>query len=940
MLRSFVRPFCTVLLAVGSLLCDASALRAQNTVNLQGRVNAGGTPLVAAQVMVTNRETGQARNASTSAQGTYTIIGLAPGAYRVRVTLLGYGPQQRDIQLLIGQHATLDFELTPAAVALEAVEVVHQREPVFEVQRNDVSAPVVTAEILNLPLNTRNTVNLAAVVPGMKTFAPTAGRSLPAAGPLPDLRFWNFYLDGAEWKSFFNGNLVGIPQTGSPLPQEAMREFRVHLNPYDAEYTRGASFVISAVTQRGTNELHGSLFGFGQSNALKALDLIQRERRTANPTTFAVPDFTRAQFGFNLRGPIQRDKLFFAVSYEGQSIDDGIGVVPGRPAFNPGIWDALAGTFKAPTKNHTVVARLTAPRGANHTLDATWAGRYYDSETNFGGTGAQNSGINAKYWVHSVQLRDTYTPKSSFLNELSLNVLLWSHNESPLQPGVTSVYPSITFGTAGFPLVLKETHVRLIDRITHTLGDGRHLLTAGLELARVRTNSWLPSNRDGFFQFPTDTSTRPSLGRIGVGFYDPSSDEDARAITNGWSTGVYVQDRWQAMHNFQLTVGLRYDAEINTLDNDFTVPWASDPTLQAIPLLSNFLNTGHRKNDLNNLGPRVAFSWDVFDNQRTFLRGGAGIMYDRITTFMAFFEKQSAGWRSYDFQNPGTTDPDSLRRLVAAGASSTPNINLLKTNMKTPENRQFSVGVGHQLTDVIALNVDYIHQDARNLYVQLTPNWFNTQTSSRNLTNAYGTITLYDDIGRAKFDALVGSVTYDRPGLRLNTAFTVGSYKSQFEGLANYNDASFLIMQPTTADERWRLVLSGIGDLPFGIKLSTVSIFASSRPFVATVGQDLNHDNNFGDDFIGGNGGRIIRPMAAWNNMYRTVDLRLGKAIALGGGRRIRASFEVFNLFNWNNYSGFNGRQTDAAGNPLASYRQKSGVFAARQGQLGMRYEF
>src|SRR5256885_16696225 len=111
MLRSFVRPFCTVM-AVGSFLCDASALLAQNTVNLQGRVTASGAPLVAAQVTVTNRETGQARAASTSAQGTYTIIGLAPGAYRVRVALLGYGPQQRDIQLLIGQHATLDFELT------------------------------------------------------------------------------------------------------------------------------------------------------------------------------------------------------------------------------------------------------------------------------------------------------------------------------------------------------------------------------------------------------------------------------------------------------------------------------------------------------------------------------------------------------------------------------------------------------------------------------------------------------------------------------------------------------------------------------------------------------------------------------------------------------------------------------------------------------------
>jgi hypothetical protein len=557
-----------VLLAAGWLLGGAAGLRAQNTVNLQGRVTgAGGAPLAAAQITVSNRETGQQRSAVTSPQGTYTIVGLPPGAYHVSLRLLGYQSQERDFQLLVGQHATLDFQLQEAAVAVAGVEVTHQREPSFEVQRNDVSALVVTNEILNLPLNTRNTINLAAIVPGLKTFAPTAGRSLPAAGPLPDLRFWNFYLDGAEWKSFFNGNLVGIPQTGSPLPQEAMREFRVHLNPYDAQYTRGASFVISAVTQRGTNEFHGSVFGYGQATSLRALDLSQREYLAAHPG-LSIPDYGRAQFGFNLRGPIRRDKLFFAVSYEGQSIDDGFNVVPGRPTYRPDIWDAFAGTFKAPTQNHTGVVRLTAPLGGAHSLDLVWAGRYYNSETNFGDAIAHNAGIKAKYWIHSAQLRDTYTPNSGFVNELSLNLLLWSHNESPLEPGVTKMYPSITFGTAGFPLVLKETHVRLIDRATRTLGGGRHIVTGGIELARVRTNSWLPSNRDGFFRFAADSDPLPTLGRIGVGFFDPNSTEDARAITSGWSTGAYLQDQWQARHNFQLTVGLRYDAEINTLDND------------------------------------------------------------------------------------------------------------------------------------------------------------------------------------------------------------------------------------------------------------------------------------------------------------------------------------------------------------------------------------
>src|SRR5216117_196162 len=935
MLSALARRVWAALLAVSGLLGGATGVLAQNTLTLHGRVRGtDGKPLLAAQLAVLNRETGQQRSAITSAEGTYTIVGLPPGAYHVRLVLLGYRAQERDIELLVGQRASLDFELEEAAVAVAGVEVTHQREPAFEVQRRDVSTPVVSAEILNLPLNTRNTINLAAIVPGMKTFAPTAGRSLPAAGPLPDLRFWNFYLDGAEWKSFFNGNLVGIPQTGSPLPQEAMREFRVHLNPYDAQYTRGASFVISAVTQRGTNEFHGSVFGYGQATSLRALDLSQREYLAAHPT-LSIPDYGRAQLGFNLRGPIQRDKLFFAVSYEGQSIDDGFNVVPVRPPEQPTLWDTVAGTFKAPTQNHTGVVRLTAPVSGAHTLDLVWAGRYYNSETNFGDAIAHNAGIKAKYWIHSLQFRDTYTPTSSFANELSLNVLLWSHNESPLEPGVTRQYPSITFGTAGFPLVLKETHVRLIDRATHTLGEGRHILTGGVEVARVHTNSWLPSNRDGFFRFSLDSSSLPNLGRIGVGFFDTTSAEDARAITNGWSTGAYVQDQWQARNNLQFTVGLRYDAEINTLNNGYTVPWASDPTLQAIPLLRDFLNTGHRKNDLNNIGPRLAFSWDVFANHRTFLRGGAGIMYDRITTFMAFFEKQSAGWRSYDFANPGTTDADSLRRIVLSGGGTTPpNINLLKTNMKTPENRQFSVGIGHQLTEWVAVNLDYIHQDARHLYVQLTPNWRNTQTGQRNLTNSYGTITLYDDVGRAKFDALIGSVTYDRPGLRLNTALTLGSYKSEFEGLGGYIDHSFLTMQPTTADERWRLVFSGIGDLPFGLKLSSVAIFAAPRPYVGTVGTDANHDNTTADDFVADSANRVIRPVAAWNNMYRTFDLRLAKSVPVGGDRRISVSAEAFNIFNWDNYSGFVSRATDA------NYGKKSGVFAARQGQVGLRYEF
>ncbi len=912
----------------------AAQLHAQNTVNLNGRVTDNtGKPLSGAQIVVRNQDTNQQRGALTRADGTYSLVGLAPGNYVVTQVMLGYTAEQRTVRLSLGQTPTLNFTLYDEAVAIKAVEASVQREATFEVQRNDVSSPVVTTEIVNLPLNTRNTMNLAAIVPGVKTFAPTAGRSLPAVGSLPDLRFWNFYLDGVEWKSFFNGNLVGIPQTASPLPQEAMREFRVHLNPYDAAFTRGASFILSAESQRGTNEFHGSVFGFGQNNDINAHDEFQRRLRASNPD-YSRADYNRAQFGFNLRGPIQTDRTFFSVSYEGQSTDNTLTVAPTGTR-----WNTFAKDWAAPTVNHTGVARITHNLNNAHTADVTYAARYYDSETNFGGRTDRSGGITAKYWVHSAQLRDTYTPDANTVNELSLNVLSWSHSEAQMEPGrKTESYPGIVFGTAGFPLELNEVTFRLVNRFTRSMAEGRHMLTAGAEVAKVSIDAWLPDNRDGSFTFATDTSTMPSSASIGMGFLT-GTEEDARSKSSGWTTGLYLQDQWSVTRNFLLTLGVRWDAEINTLNNDFESPFADDPELQGIPILKDFLVDRNRKNDLNNFAPRMSFSWDVRGNGKTYLRGGAGLMYDRITTFMAFNEKKAAAWRVYNFTNPGTTDPEVLRQRVRSGqGANLVALNLLKTDMQTPYNIQASLGVGHKLTDNLALNLDYIHQDAKNLYAQLTPNYL--QGGQRVLTTRYGSITLYNDEGEAQFDAVALNLTYNKPGLRMNAAYTLGWYEATFEGLGGYNDASFFIMQPSSGDERHRAVLSGVGDLPFGFMLSGVFIVATPRPFVATDGRDLNGDNVFTNDFLHGKAQRTIRPESSWENMYRTFDVRLTKTVGLGGDRKVSVSAEAFNIFNFTNYSTWDGRQREGNGNTRAGFNQYTGVFAPRQAQVGMRYEF
>lgn len=193
-------------------------LQAQNTITLEGSVKAEGAPLENAQVTATNTATNEVVRATTRANGEFRMLGLFAGKYAVSVRALGYKPESETVELVIGQRARLEFVLQRGAAELAATQVVSERVKHVEVQRLSVSAPVLQEEIENLPLNQRGIMNLAAVAPGIKSYAPQSGRTLPSGGAAPDLRFFNVYMDGVEMKSLYNGNIVGLGQTGSPLP--------------------------------------------------------------------------------------------------------------------------------------------------------------------------------------------------------------------------------------------------------------------------------------------------------------------------------------------------------------------------------------------------------------------------------------------------------------------------------------------------------------------------------------------------------------------------------------------------------------------------------------------------------------------------------------------------------------------------------------------------
>ena len=836
---------------------------------------------------------------------------------------MGYRPERHPgVELIVGEIARVDFSLSTTVGAMELDPVVITASAVSDVERSDVSAVVRQREIERLPLNSRDALALAAIVPGVRSYAPEAGRGTATTGAPASNRFANLYVDGAEWKGTGTGGLVGQPGAGSLIPQEAIREFRVILNPYDVEFAHAAAWTMSAVTHQGSNEVHGSLFGYGQDRELVARGTHQ----------LAKPNYARSQIGANVRGPVLHDRLFYAVSYEGQFTDNYIDVVPGRPLAAPAIWDRYAGTFRAPFRNQLGMARLTAQLGA-HALDAIWLGRRLTAMSNFGtqtSAGIMQSYDAAAandYRISSIELRDRLV-SGRFINELSANLLEDHESDTPRVPGVVHQYPGILTGRANLPLVTTQRSFTVAEHVSYSFAGlgGEHAFKAGVEQARHWNEGFAPAAEFGSFNFPNDTSTLPTIAQIGVGYPDPTTTDGARADGTGWSTGAYAQDEWRPTSALTVTGGVRYDADIHMLDQGYDNPWATDTTLLRV-VGARYLDSRHRKNDLDNIAPRIAIRWDIGGAGRTSLRAGYGVMYDRVLRSAAYLERVSWSWRVYNFNNPGTADPAELRRRVLANQGTPVSLQFLPDRMESPRSQQWSAGVGRRLTRNVVVQVDYLDQRFSDLPVTVR-----TNTNQNRLTTLFGPIVLWGSFGDASYRAVLTSLTVDRGSSRWTAAYTLGWSHAEFLSTpdAGYPDSASYAMQWSGADERHRIVLSGLTDGPWGLQFSTIATVASPHPYGVVVGTDVNRSGQLGDDWPDG-----IRTSRAhgWPNWYRTVDVRIGKSLGAARGHLL-ATADVFNLFNSANHSEYRNAeiQTD--------YRQPIGDYARRQAQVGLRYQF
>src|SRR6202521_409907 len=315
------------------LLLAASVAHAQG-VGTSGAItgtvtDASGAVLPKATVNVADTQTGLKRTAETNSIGQFRATGLPPATYDVSAELPGFATEiRRSVTVAVGQTVISDFQLKPSQVAT-VVEVTDQ-PPVVETERGSQADRITQRYIADLPIDRRDYLTFTLLAPGVSDATRLAGdqdfrvKQTPQSG----LSFYgsngrgnSITIDGGET----SGDSGGVRLT---VDQDDVQEFQINRSNYAADLGAATGASINIVTKSGTNDVHGTLYGFFRNDAMDAQNPFSFSSALANDPTYANFNTTstgapikntlsRQQYGGALGFPIRKDKTFFFASFEG-----------------------------------------------------------------------------------------------------------------------------------------------------------------------------------------------------------------------------------------------------------------------------------------------------------------------------------------------------------------------------------------------------------------------------------------------------------------------------------------------------------------------------------------------------------------------------------------------------------------------------------------------
>jgi outer membrane receptor protein involved in Fe transport len=940
--------------AAGSVLGVAAVpVAAQTTVgSIRGQVtDAAGAPAGGATIVAVNAAIGQTVRATADARGNYALNGLRPGTYAITITGANGDTFRERVIVSIGQSATLDATLgaeaaAPAAPAdgtadtPEAGEIVVTGSRLVETRTSEVATNVSQAQIRILPQTDRNFLSFAALAPGVQYVDSETNRGIQSGASTR--AGVNVFIDGVSLKNqVLEGGIAGQQDSrGNPFGQLAVGEFRVLTQNFKAEYEQAGAAIVTAVTKSGTNDFHGEAFGQYTDRSLTAKSVF--DKRDGNPE----PRFKRKQYGASLGGPIVRDKLFFFGAYEGNDQDRAFTVRLGnRTPANLARFGQYEGQFVSPFRQDFYFGKLTFTPDENQVFDLSYSKRKETDVQGFGGQVAFSAAENKINDVDSYLGKWVYTG-GDFVNELNLSFVRSNFNPSALNPDQpTQVYDGvITFGGKDSTRQYVQEVWTGREELTYS-GLDNHVLKGGVRLGVVdftinRTDA--PAGRYLYQQNNNNTLNYtgddrdfsfPSEVRLGLG--------NPRVFASDTQIGAYIQDDWDVTERVQLNLGLRWDYETNSFNNNYVTSDRAAAALRALPSTyyfdpEDYISTGgNRKPFWKAFQPRVGFSWDVKDDQSTVFFGGAGRYYDRNVFNQSldevfrnqyqagvFLFSRDGGPRnpSVDANGniiPGTglptvvwndsyLDPANLAALRAQARTGLPELFANKNDAKLPRTDQFSLGVRQRLGIFeAALTGSYIR--GKNGYTYLFATRANNglggccNTAPLTPFGFANALIGYDGLD-TRYKALY--VTLDKnyteaSGWGVNIAYTLSKGEQNGGDLFSLDGITpkDYGWRARAGDERHRVVVSGIADLPFGFQFSTLSTFGSGQAYQVFDASDPTK-------------GRLTARYARKNCIkgvlaFCEVNLTLQNRLKLFGDNEVTVAVDLFNAFNNKNYTGF-----------------------------------
>jgi hypothetical protein len=746
----------TALVLLASVPLGAFAQTA-NTGSITGVVkDASGAVVAGAIVKATNIGTGVSRTTTTSDDGAYELTTLQPAEYRVEIEAAGFAKYiQEPVTVNVLARVTLDAEMRPAG-ATEQVTVTGESVPLIETTKTEVSGVIDQRQMENLPVNGRSFASLATLIPGatlQPSFDPTKARVGTFSVGGSTGRNLNITIDGGDNKDNAVG---GILQN---FTMEGIQEFALSTQRFSAANGRSGGALLSVVSKSGTNDIHGSVFGFFRDESLNAN--AAKKLLEANPFTFddpseaIKPPFGRQQLGGSVGGPFIKDKAFWFGAYE-RTRERGNSVVTGEAQAEIRFLESLGyqsvPLLPQPFNDHQYTIKTDFNFWENHAMTLRFAGQNNNALNDQAGflivqtdLSGGNESLNDLYSVLGTW---TWTVTSRMVNQFTYQFSDFDNRINATTDLDQLFFPSgLLVGRNGnVPQQTIQRKNQFRDDLTWNRG--KHGWKFGIDYTWIPTLGGLfafnsAPEYDFLFnaediannpnQFPQGFNTnqvRPGpitcpgaglplgcsqadlegvgvVGGIFLSGGDPSFSLRDGADQLSW----YVQDDWKVTPRFTLNLGLRYDVDFGFVDSNNQV---NNRTFRFLQIIGSPFGSKVVEDDKNNFSPRIGMAWDVGGDGQSVVRGGYGIYYDQSFLNVPLFAVQLANPEIYaTFQNvepnlalnsPPPSIPRPLNQPLPGARG-----RLIDPDFESPYTQQFNIGFAQELWRNASIEFDYVH---------------------------------------------------------------------------------------------------------------------------------------------------------------------------------------------------------------------------------------